>query len=86
MTRATIVAATALLISGCGIFGGDEVVEDTCSEPLPYQSERLNDPIKAPEGLDDLDKFREMPIPEAETPPRAEDAGCITKPPSVRSD
>lgn len=86
MTRATLVAAMAMMIGGCGIFGGDDEIKETCHEPQPYQAERLNDPVKAPEGLDQLNEFKEMPIPVAETPPRPEGAGCITKPPSVLSE
>ena len=86
MTRATFVAVTALLIGGCGIFGGDEEVEEHCFEEQAYQMERLNDRIEVPEGLDNLDEFKEMPIPTAETPPRPEGSVCITTPPSVRSE
>jgi len=55
----------------------------TCDKPKKYQSVVASKRIVVPEGLDPLDKFKEMPIPKAETPPRPEEAGCIENPPAI---
>lgn len=86
MSRAILTVIATAVLSGCGWIGGDDEIKETCFEPQPYQAERLNEPVKVPDGLDPLDPFSEMPIPKAETPPRPEGAGCITRPPSVRSE
>jgi uncharacterized lipoprotein len=70
------VIAAALTLSACG---GD--IRETCDEPQPYQAAKRGEKIKTPEGLDTLDGFKEMPLPKAETPPRAEGSPCIDQPP-----
>ena len=76
----------ALMATGLGgcFFGGDKNLSDECLEPQPYQSERLGNRVAVPEDLDPLDSLKEMPIPEAQTPPRDGEAGCLTAPPSIR--
>ena len=86
MIRALALTAAMTALAGCGVFGGDDEVKETCHEPQPYQAERLNERVSAPDGLDQLEEFKEMPIPASETPPRPEGAGCITRPPSIRSE
>ena len=86
-TRAFSSVAALLLpavFSGC-FWGGDDEIVTTCDEPKAYQSVVGGKRIEVPDGLDPLDDFREMPIPEAETPPRPEGARCIETPPSVLS-
>ena len=73
------------LLGGCGLFGDDGKIKLTCDEPQAYQAERLGKPVEAPEGLDQLDVFKEMPIPEAQSEPRPAGSRCITTPPPIRS-
>ncbi len=40
--------------------------------------------VDTPEGLDDLDRLKEMPIPAASPrPPREDDGRCLEAPPTV---
>ena len=73
-------------LGGCGLFGGGGEISETCDEPQPYQSARLGKPVESPEGLDQLDVLREMPIPKAESQPQPPGSGCITSPPSIQSE
>ena len=83
MNKSVCLVSIALALSGC--FGSGEIKE-TCDEPEPYQTERQGKRIEVPEDLDPLDTFKEMPVPEAETPPRPAGARCITAPPSIRTE
>ena len=80
----TIVTISAIpllaLVGGCG----SDDIKVTCDEPQPYQAVVPGKRIEVPDGLDPLDEFKEMPIPRAETPPRAADARCIELPPMVK--
>jgi uncharacterized lipoprotein len=77
---AAAVALTCLL-SGCG---GDDNVVETCDEMQRYQAAKLNPRVQAPEGLDDLEQYKEMPIPEATNDaPRAAGSRCIDLPPNT---
>ena len=80
-TILTISAMSLLaLFAGCG---SDEI-KLTCDEPQPYQAVVPGKRIEVPDGLDPLDEFKEMRIPQADTPPRAADARCIELPPMVK--
>ena len=74
--------AGLIFVLGLSACGKDKII-DSCSEPESYQAVAPGKRVVAPEGLDQLDEFREMPIPKATTPPRAEGAGCLERPPSV---
>lgn len=71
--------ALLLILAGCG---GDAVLK--CEDNVAYLQARETPRIKAPDGLDDLDPLREVPLPTAAPQaPRAADAGCLEKPPSI---
>ena len=74
---ALLLAGTAL-ISGCGN-------NMTCDEPQPYQASHQGVRIAAPEGMDDLQSFKELKVPEA-SPQQAmpEGSPCLELPPALR--
>ena len=70
---------TVLMITGCSS-------APTCEELAFYESAQGGRRIESPYDLDPLDEFKEMVIPEASPrPPRDLSAGCIDKPPKVRT-
>ena len=73
--------AAAGILSGCG---GEDVINYSCDEPQRYQAVRAGKRIEAPEGLDQLNEFAEMPVPKAEgAPVRPKGSRCIELPPRV---
>jgi hypothetical protein len=70
------------LLASLGACGKDEI-RVTCDEPQPYQSVVEGKPIEVPEDLSPLDKFKEMPVPAADSPPRPEGSTCIENAPSI---
>ena len=76
-----LVALTAaVMITGCSS-------APTCDELAFYESAEGGKRIEAPDDLDGLDEYKEMVIPEASPrPPRDLGAGCIDKPPTLRTD
>lgn len=86
MTRVTVFALLTLagLATGCG---GDDNVVRSCEEEKAYQLASEGTKVEAPEGLDDLEEFREMPIPRAtDRNPRPEGSPCIELPPTVQAE
>jgi len=74
--------ALAFCLAACG---GDAVLK--CDRNVAYLQAREAPRVTAPDGLDDLDRLRERPMPEASPrEPRPADAGCLEKPPSVLTD
>lgn len=73
-----------LLLGGISACGNGEVREK-CEDEKPYLTAVDGKRISVPEDLDPLDPSKEIPIPEAETPPRPEGARCLESPPSVLS-
>ena len=75
-------AVTVLLSAGLAACGNKGV--KTCDKPERYQQATVNDRVRTPEDLDDLDTMREMPVPEAnpaqERPPGSP---CIDLPPRI---
>ncbi len=86
MTSKTILNAlaalsSALLVTGCGV-GGE--IDNTCDEVRTYQLAAEGRRIEVPEDLDNLDPFREMPLPEASPrPPRPKGRPCLDLPPAI---
>ena len=81
---ALVLLVPAGLLSGCG---GDDNIVRTCDEQQSYQLAAESKKVAAPEGLDELEEYREMPIPRAtQRAPRPPGSPCIDLPPSVRAD
>ena len=77
LVRIILIAAVAGL-AACG--GSKALVCDTG----PYQDAVHPPRVQAPEGLDNLDQLREIPLPEASPrPDRPEGAPCLERPPTV---
>ena len=75
--------AVAVILSGCG---GEDVINYSCDEPQRYQAVHAGKRIEAPEGLDQLSEFAEMPVPKAEgAPVRPEGSRCIELPPKINT-
>ncbi len=80
--KVTGLLAALIMVAGCS---GE--IELSCDEPRLYQEAVAGPRLEAPEGLDELDSFREMPVPEAAPrPERPEGSPCLDLPPSIRSD
>ena len=70
--------AGVITMAACG--GAQEI---EC-EHGTYKEAVRSPRVKAPEGLDDLDRIKEMPIPTASPQePRDEDGRCLEMPPTV---
>ena len=80
-TRTFVLAISAAsLFAGCG-----GTADITCDEPEYYQSAKIGKRVEPPEGLDDLDPLREMPLPEASPrEPRPAGSPCFDRPPKVQ--
>ena len=81
MSRAGMLSllALALIATGCSS-------APSCDELAFYESAEGGKRIEAPDDLDDLAANKEMVIPEASPrPPRDLNAGCLDKPPTLRT-
>lgn len=68
-----------LTVSGCG-----GTPDRSCDDVMRYQLAAQGRRIEPPEGLDDLDELKEIPLPEASPrPPRAEGSPCLDLPPVI---
>ena len=81
MTMGRMMVAALLLgsLAACG--GGKSIA--ACDDAKKYELVVEGKRVEVPDGLDELDEFKEMTIPKAETGVREEDAGCIEKPPPI---
>lgn len=82
MTTLFRLALVLLLATGLSACGKD--IDLTCDDVRTYQLAAEGRRVQAPEGLDDLDPRKEMPLPEAS--PQAErpaGSSCIDRPPKV---
>ena len=78
-TTRTIVLLLATLLGACG---GTDI---TCDDVQYYQRAELTPRVESPEGLDQLDPNREIPMPEASPrPPREPGMPCIDRPPEIK--
>lgn len=72
-----------LMLLGIAACGGPVTL--SCDEVRAYQLAKPGKRISAPDGLDDLDTIREIPVPEpsprAERPPGSP---CLDMPPAVQ--
>ena len=84
MTKYQLIAVLILgaSVSACG--GKDSLVAD-CDDGLKYQNREQGSRVVAPEGLDQLNEFAEMPIPKADPDAAQPPAGeCADLPPVVK--
>ena len=78
MTMRIAVVLLAALLGACG---GTDI---TCDDVQFYQRAEVTPRVEAPEGLDQLDPNREMPLPEASPrPPREPGSPCVDRPPEI---
>jgi uncharacterized lipoprotein len=71
-----------LLAASLGACGGTEVA---CDKVQVYQRAELTPKVEAPEGMDQLDPNREMPMPQASPrPPREPGSPCVDRPPEIK--
>ena len=85
MTPSRAIATISSLIVFSSLVGcwGKGEVRSTCDEPQPYQAVVPGKRVIVPDGLDSLDEYKEMPIPQSESPPRPAGAKCIEYPPVI---
>ena len=68
---------TATLLSGCSSY-----IDLSCDKPALYQQAQQSERVVAPEGFDQLDLSREMPVPSAApAKPREPGQPCLDIPP-----
>ena len=84
MTKIRLVAVLMLgaSLSACG---GEDSIVVQCDDGARFQNRVQGKRVVAPEGLDQLDEFAEMPIPKADPdavpPPPGK---CADMPPAVK--
>ncbi len=67
----------AVMLSGCSSY-----VDLSCDKPALYQQAQPSERVVAPEGFDQLDLSREMPVPSAAAAkPRQAGEPCLDIPP-----
>ena len=81
LLKVAAIFLTTFVVAGCGV-GGE--IDNTCDEVRTYQLAEEGRRIEVPEDLDNLDAFREMPLPEASPrPPRPAGRPCLDLPPAI---
>jgi uncharacterized lipoprotein len=83
MTNGRLLAVLLLvaLFAGCG---GNKTKEVDCEKELQFQNRVAGKRVVAPEGLDQLDEYAEMPIPKADPDAPARVGGvCADEPPKA---
>jgi hypothetical protein len=78
-----ITTISSLILLSCLVACGRGEIRTSCDEPQPYQSVVPGQRVVVPEGLDELDQYKEMSIPQSDSPPRADGDVCIEYPPAV---
>ena len=75
------VLALSLALTACG---GRDTKEVDCEKNLKYQNRVAGKRVVAPEGLDQLDPLKEMPIPSADPgAPQPVPGKCDDMPPII---
>ena len=83
-TGAALLTITALA-TGLAACGGS--TDLSCDDEEEYQLAREAEPVRAPDDLDQLDEFKQLPLPAASPrPPREKGAPCLDLPPSILTD
>ena len=82
LSRVITTVASLILLSSL-VACGKEEIRTTCDELQPYQTVVPGKRVVVPEGLDALDQYKEMPIPESQSPPRPAGSACIDYPPTA---
>ena len=83
IVRLTVALA---LIGGLSACFGEKSINYSCDEPQRYQAVTQGKRVEPPEGLDPLNEFAEMPIPEAEgAAERPPGSRCIELPPYIQT-
>ena len=81
----TIVQIALLVIATAAITACGKDVDLTCDDVRAYQLAVPGKRVEAPEGLDDLDASKEVPLPKASPrEQRPEGSNCIDRPPEVK--
>ena len=77
--RLIILAGMLLGLSACG-----GSIERACDDVRVYQLATEGKRVEAPDGLNDLEPLKEMPLPEASPqPPRPAGSPCLDLPPTL---
>jgi len=73
------------LVGACGSLSACHGAPNlTCDDESPYQNAHSAPQIKAPEGLDNLDPLKAVPLPKANPQaPRPKDSNCLDLPPQI---
>lgn len=80
--RVVIALVLCAALVACGNTGKPKA----CDKPQRYQESVEHERIRSPEGLDNLDSLREMPVPEANpAPERPPGSPCLELPPRILS-
>lgn len=76
--------AVVLLGASLAACGGNESKEVDCEKELQFQNREVGKRVVAPEGMDQLDEYMEMPIPKADPDAAPRPGGaCADEPPKL---
>jgi hypothetical protein len=76
-----VAVAIAVLTMLAGLSGCGSDAQLICDEPRRYQQSTLHTGVRSPEGLDNLDTLRAMPLPKANpAPERPAGSPCLDGP------
>jgi hypothetical protein len=79
--RLVAILAAGFVLAACG---GNDTKEVDCEKGLKYQNRMVGKRIVAPEGLDQLEPLKEMPIPQADPDaPQPVPGTCDDMPPVI---
>lgn len=85
MTR-TQLFAVLFLSASLSACGGNDTKEIDCEDNLRYQNRVVGKRVVAPEDLDQLDEYEEVPVPKADPDaPQMAPGTCNDMPPLIRT-